>query len=556
MNDVGTYNYSYIKGDTFTKLFPAYKENATNGDPIGAVAKLNALLATSYNDAAIAQKRKQCEAVATSCIESMCGSDYAGCYRNRNDVYVDTYAENAATPTGFADSMNRVSGVLDRTIVIGMCAQTVRNATACEDVLAIEIRNAEKNAATQSTWGGIAGEAWLDAGRGVTYDTGMVPKTDENGREICTNLDGEEGVCGGKFLDHVMISRATYNMDQATNSLFNSLLVTIEKNAQASYQMALTREQNACNAMGRGSGIRGSDDDATYQWVKLRGKVPYDYAIEGLRTSNFTSSNDLSGSFCRVRVTMTSSDPKINAIIKKQGWNERFFAANDTFMCGSWVNWDTLDAEAGKVGDAAKKSTEDSLKKVRPWVEVGSALLGSGGGAWLGNSISNGKTLGGLTNIRSSSCVTNVGQAYNVVKTMKSENFDSVKSAVSGYVTAAGLGETNPIVSALNGCEKTKAADCKSTLQAMLQDSKAVCNSGLGVGAKNGITWGTSAVGALATWGVSHLAMKDIIEAKKDSAYTDAYNDFMEKFGSNISCYVGDSEMIPFGGAINIVLEQ
>nr|MBQ0091622.1 hypothetical protein [Candidatus Enterousia merdequi] len=62
----------------FSTLFPQTSEGK---DVIGIVAYLNSLLATSYNEAAIENLRKQCQTTALSCVKSMCGKDYVNCYR-------------------------------------------------------------------------------------------------------------------------------------------------------------------------------------------------------------------------------------------------------------------------------------------------------------------------------------------------------------------------------------------------------------------------------------------------------------------------------------------
>ena len=147
-NDVGGYTYTYINNDAFDILFPKYSSNS--GDPIGVIASLNASLATSYSDAAIAQMRTQCEAVAKSCVRSMCGTDYTNCYRNRTDVYSTlTDSGNAS----YDNSMNRVGGVLDYTVVLGLCLDTVKNADVCQEHLAIEQNKLKIAESGTSSWG-------------------------------------------------------------------------------------------------------------------------------------------------------------------------------------------------------------------------------------------------------------------------------------------------------------------------------------------------------------------------------------------------------------------
>lgn len=127
------YSYAYYDADTFSVVFPEYGMGA---DPTGVVEKLNASLAANYNDAAIANLAKQCKTTAESCIRSMCGADFANCYRNRTDIMGDAYATDNDK---FNRSMNKVSGILDFTIIRGLCASAVKNSKACEEHLKIQI---------------------------------------------------------------------------------------------------------------------------------------------------------------------------------------------------------------------------------------------------------------------------------------------------------------------------------------------------------------------------------------------------------------------------------
>ena len=404
-NSTGTYSYNYINSDAFDILFPTYEEGK---DPIGVVAALNAKLASSYSDAAIATMKRQCQSVATSCVKSLCGTDYQNCYRNRTDVY------SSLTDTGdssFDKSMNKVGGVLDYTIVLGLCLDTVKNATVCEEHLAIE-RNKLKmsNNTSASSWGSASNvrEGWIDAGgaTAITAETERVASTDENGNPLCTSKAGSgEQVCytvdsAGNIYDQpVYISYTTYIESQAASTLFKDLIYDLEKEAQAKYNAKLTKQQNLCMSSNTGGVMGNRDSGSTFMWVKLKSnKVPAAYPTAGLKSTQFAASNDIYNSFCRVRITLQSDDKQIQDVISKGvDWATAYFAAGDSFTCGSWIPGDKLEELANAVAQDARSDASRGNSRVRSWMSLFGVLGGGGLGAWGGSAIANSNFLGGLT---------------------------------------------------------------------------------------------------------------------------------------------------------------
>lgn len=410
----GEYSYMYATEDAFTTLFP--KKVSGSGDPIGLVAALNSSLSLNYNDAAIANMKKQCQNVATSCVRSLCGADYVNCYRNRTDVMSTLTKTTGEGSDAFNKSMNKVGGVLDYTIVLGLCSETVKNASSCEEHLAIEkakVKSADSEYV--QAWGGqstVRG-GWYDAGGAVGIaGQDAIHKKDENGNTICKNNVGVEGICdtvdaGGAIYDKpVVIGYETYVQTQATESLFQDLLYDLEKEAQAKYNAKLTKEQNDCLAANNG-GIMGQNElGSTYMWAKLKSnKVPADYSSQGLKANQFVASNELYGSFCRAKVTIHSDDINIlNALngtlvtkgadgnfasksIINKDWATRYFAIGDTFVCGSWIPQQALMEIANAVGENARADKEASQPKIKGWMTaLGAVGLGTGG-AFLGDMI-------------------------------------------------------------------------------------------------------------------------------------------------------------------------
>ena len=594
-NSTGTYNYTFVNGSAFETLFPMYEDGGN--DPIGVIATLNASLATSYNDAAIAQMKKQCQSVATSCVKSMCGADYSSCYRNRTDVYSSL---TNTGDTGFDKSMNKVGGVLDYTIVLGLCLDTVKNASVCEEHLAIESNKLTKNMANATnSWGGAGSvrEGWIDAGAAtsVTADTETVQAVDANGNNLCTSRTGDQGVCytvdasGNVYDTPVTISYTTYVQSQAASTLFKDLVYDLEKEAQAKYNAALTREQNACLAANNNQGLVGKrDNGSTYMWVKLKStRVPTNYSTMGLTTNQFTASNDLYGSFCRVRITMHSDDLKLQEKLKTASWATAYFATGDTFTCGSWIPEKDLDEIASAVASDATSAQRAKDRREAYWYTLLGTLGGGTGGAFLGESIRKGNMLGGLTNIKkpsvadtaanANSCARGADTLYDDISRSKCGNDTNIASwesqieAVITYANKAGVSSTrvSSLRKAMETVKDTKGSDGKRTctagdvndLETQAENMKTACEdiakSGQAAETNGGSEWitiGSSAVGALAGGLIVHKAVRDIQKTQLSAAEKAAYEEWMNTVGRHLSCYVGEDE-IPFGAVASITTE-
>ena len=342
--------------DAFSKLFPTYT-SGNSDSPI--VAALNAELSTAYNDVAIENMKKQCQNVVSNCVKSMCGKDYMNCYRNRSDISVSTYATESAS---FNKSMNKVGGVLDYTIVQGLCMSTVKTADACAESLAIAKAGlTDGKADVTAGWGStntnttLSG-AWRDSsknyGNNIIQENALVQATDANGNKLCTceNTDVKTAICGyenaaGANLScqkPYLVERDAQLSTVAATTLFQTVLADIELEAQAKYNAKLTHEQNVCLAQNGASGI-----DPAFVWAKLTsGNRPSaDYATKGFGDAATVASNDLYNSFCRVKVTIQSSDKNIQAIMASVP--NAYFAVGDPFTCGSWLN--TMKNSDGKL---------------------------------------------------------------------------------------------------------------------------------------------------------------------------------------------------------------
>ncbi len=399
--------YSYQMGgnaagdiDTFATLFPKYTSG--NADST-IVAALNADLSTAYNDVAIENMKKQCSNVVSNCVKSMCGTDYQNCYRNRNDIRVATYSTESDS---FNRSMNKVGGVLDYTIVQGLCMSTVKSADACAESLAIaKVGLADGAADVTGTWGsGVStvSNAWRNSGQNYGYGTtheALVQEVDANGKKICTCTNGGKDVCGYEDGGNTdcqtasMIERDIQLSTAAATSLFQTVLADIELEAQAKYNAKLTHEQNVCLAQNS-----AANPDASFVWAKLKNnakRVASDYATNGLGDNGSVPSNDLYNSFCRVKVTIQSEDKNIQAEMKNIP--NAYFAVGDPFTCGAWISGAKLDEISENVAKTKTGTNKDgSLTSGQKWGVAGiTALTAITGG--VGTDLLQSKTgLGGL----------------------------------------------------------------------------------------------------------------------------------------------------------------
>lgn len=618
------YSYSYVAEDAFSTLFP--KKSAGSADPVGIVAALNSSLSMNYNEAAIADMKKQCQSVATSCVKSLCGADYVNCYRNRTDIYSSlTNTGNA----GFDNSMNKVGGVLDYTIVLGLCVDTVKNAPICEEHLAIERAKYKKADNTTAGWGSATNvrTGWYDAGSAsvVKAETEQVQDTNENGEKLCSAPNGQVGVCntvdadGTLYTKPVMISYTTYVQSQAAQSLFKDLIYDLEKEAQAKYNAKLTKQQNDCMAENNG-GIMGNKEIAsTYMWAKLKGnKVPTTYPSAGLKPSQFVASNELYGSFCRIRVTLQSNDKFIQDVINQgTDWATTYFAAGDSFTCGSWIPNDKLQEIAENVGKDARATAEASQPKIKGWMTALGAIGLGTGGVFVGDAIQGGSVFGGLKSKSKNDAVSGskltceqladhyttpgtykyaeevikkvkdtadkneVKKARNFINWARDNSFsaDEIKeicgqsqedlenkTTVTSCTTCESVKDPNDSSKTITKCEiddEKVAKQAFETAQDLVDELTDHCALSEELEEEKDGTWWKKhggqliggLVGAGAGAGLAYAITDSVQNAELDKAEQEAIKEFMENVGSKIHCYIGPDEAGMYGDVISTSME-
>ena len=591
-----TYTYYDEDGSTFNTLFPQYSDSAS--DPIGAVATLNSLLATSYNDAAIEKMKKQCQTVALSCVKSMCGTDYVNCYRNRTDIVSGTYDTGVGK---FDRSMNKMGGVLDYNIVIGMCMNTVKNSSVCEEHLKVataEWRNSEYS--DSESWGAnnTVRDAWRDANKTTitgTYENQVIiackPGDQDNvGNENCNQyatIDPIDGDCigvmdeeGCVYSEPVYETYTEYVLNNGAKTLFETLLVDVEKEVQAKYNAKLTKEQNVCLANNAGGIMGSSENGSTFMWVKLKsGRVPANYVNKGLNTRQFVASNDLYGSFCRARITVQSDDKDIQDLLKNN--SVAYFAVGDSFTCGSWISdadlrkisdrvgerelckqgYGTWDSKTGKC-DGSKLSTKEKIAYA--WGTVAPALAGTG----IGLGLTESGLVGGLlnkSNIINSNGVTrkqDKATCENLATqaiTYASDWDNNANNAQSTLNSAVAVCKRIITASDVQGTYCPSANTTASDVVASASMIKSTCKdaSDMSVDEKSAkaariaVPIATTLAGGALGAGIT----ASVIKQNKENIKNEVAQQWMDEVGEHIQCYIGTEELGTYGDVVSIELD-
>lgn len=588
--DNKTYSYEYSDAGAFDMLFPAA---ATGKDPIGVVARLNASLAENYNDAAIEKMAKQCKNTAVSCIRSLCGADFKNCYRNRTDVMTDTYATDEEK---FNQSMNKVGGVLDFTIVRGLCLETVKNADVCDEHLKIQVVKNYTDGNGNTGWGDnkTVRDAWVGAVssgysaklvdiEGEVVETGLCTiDQSKTTNAKCKEKITDAWQCG--YIDEdgclydvdQLVPRRDYQLSMAADTLFQEVMGDLEKEAQAKYNAKLTAEQHMCVDANSGGIMGRNDHSSTYMWVKLKNrKVPKNYSTNGLAANDFVASNDLYGSFCRARVTIQSDDPDLQTLLQKgQKWSTAYFAVGDVFTCGSWIPQKDLESiaetvAAKKLGKSIEDAKDGKMSTAQKWATA-AATIGSAGLGVAGMELLQSKTgLGGLMNTNGNSaqaCHDKFAfartEAQGWIRNSTSGSCEGVEGG--GYENRTfGLGETikvssfgqstttRKVINKQGECLSASAVQNYIDTDLSAEKEEAVC----GKGASAGWRIGVDAIGATALGITGGLATGQNIKAANRQKFTEAQQEFMNNVGNHIYCFIGADEAGTYGDLIEISVD-
>ena len=570
------YTYNYTQNNTFSTLFP--KGGSLAQDPIGAIGKLNALLATSYNDAAIEKMKKQCRTIALSCVESVCGEDYINCYRNRTDIVAGKGGSGTydTTDSKLDKSMNKVGGVLDYNIVIGLCMNTVKSSSVCEEHL--KVATAEwRNSQDDNSWGNAnsVGESWLGANATTTNKVLIGCRASDQSKKIggspfkrldCSKTaDPVDNSCNGIakngciYDEPVYQEQSEYVLENGAKTLFQDLLRDVEMQAQMLYNAKLTKEQNICRNNNNGGLMGSGDNGSTFMWVKLNGSnVPGNYPSQGLASNQFTASNDLYGSFCRAKITVQSDDKDIQNLLKDK--QTAYFAVGDSFTCGSWIS----DADLRKISDTVGKRAVCQEGYGKWNSETGEcddkALSRKENIAYAWGTVA--PTLAGLgigLGLTETGLVKGLMNKSEGTKTQKENRdlcmsyADKAKSETDGTIKA------DYMKIAKEHCTSAGGTDCSSSSPVVLYN---VCDN---LSTRNSWTKNDTADTAARTLipiatslGAGALGVgitASVIKQKKENIKNEAAQKWMDEIGEHIQCYLGTDELGTYGDVVSIELD-
>ena len=579
---------------------------------MGAVGLLNRSLATSFNDAVIARLYDECKATAKSCVKAMCGSGYENCFRNRTDITSDLYQEvnENAGASDFTESMNKMGGVLDYTIVTGLCNDVVTTSKACGEHFKLAMAEIEE---ATSAW--VSGDdglgnltsQWLDS-TGVTvgkssvknpgeYFSGSYTTSVTNADDPCYGLLSDTygmDSAGCNFDTQEMVSYQTYVVQQGAKKLFKDVLKEEEARAQAQEKARITKRANMCKKLNvDGLAGHGNDGGSTYAWVKLKGRLSNDYNIKGIRPALLTLSNDVYGSFCRVKVTIKGDTQELNDVLAKDTTNA-YFVVGEPITCGSWLKSDTITNAIKKAtehaGDEWKLSSAKGVASML-WTTLGGFALGGAAGGLISNYLqkkatgvdstgllsnntrlkqkASNKTYAGSCQIEADTCI-NGGNNSTTVAACNNAMRDAIAAGVKSSDALTKLRSISIATTAGTGSDKCElctgsdnnctvsgtctpnqigtlvsqlSGDCSSKLQSDIQDDT------------SGNLAGSILLGGFTTAALAGGVTATVFKVKQEEAVNKAKKELKETIGDHIRCYVGADEVAPIYETFGLTLD-
>jgi hypothetical protein len=508
---------------------------------------------------------KKCKSAAQACIKSQCGTDYDMCYRNRTDIMADV-VKTSSSNTGLENSMNKVGGILDRLIIVGLCSNTIQNNKTCEEIITanVALDSASQYANSAEMWGSASGvrDGWRGAGTintALSGASGQTQKKNAAGEDLCSDESGM-----GEFVCGTVIGSTSYDTPlmqtadeirtlSAINNIFQQAIYDLEIEAQAKYNAKLTKQMSMCLAGNSVGGLNaGVTDSGSFMWVKLKNsKVPTGYETKGLSSTAFSASNDLYGSFCRVRVMVQSSDADIQKVLAKQS-TQAYFAVGDPFTCGSWLNESAIDQIVfdkvcgGKSGAGAKSAAdckEGKLRNGQGWAVAGLSVLGSAGGFFGADALMNKSKTGGLIDYKG---VKNDCQKKLENSILAIANCTDSKVSIAGTVTLADGKHAS-----YYRCDATAAT---ATAAAATEEMQGNLNSCQGTkGAKNGAAWAADIAGGAIGGTLLGVGSYQAIKASNVKKWNNAEGEVMNAM-KDVRCYVGSEEVGSFGDIVSTEL--
>jgi len=382
----------------------------TNMDKFGVLAQLEIELAQMFNESSLARSRKQCQIVAESCVRRECGEKFVDCYINDDNAKWegkitassggdgetdgtdgtstrkrgDNYGKTILDEKGLATAMLNATGGFDVDMAKSLCAISVKKSEACQVYYDVEFA---KNLAKEGSFSSFG--SW----QSLTTSWNSV----DGANRVCTIANSDDTKSGKDSEDSDVSSTPAPECKRQSEMIFMDLIADVAAEARAQ----LTKEQNALKRSCEQHRGQSSFGDA-YTWVSkssIGDVVPDDYGVKGLSATNKgTETLDLWGSFCRVRVGLTSTDSRLQEMFQGTFKDKddkaitapqmsAYFSLGDTVMCGSWLDQSALNEIEKKIRNEAEKKVENgnfAYSNIGKWVITGASALG---GAYLGSNL-------------------------------------------------------------------------------------------------------------------------------------------------------------------------
>ncbi len=607
--DNSAVTYDSDSTDVFAVLFPEYNSDIATiaSDPIGAVGMLNKSLATSFSPKALEQLTTDCKNTAKSCVKTMCGANYENCFRNRTDIMSDMYTwyngeDSQKNPdgfnhvqqvgSGFADSMNKMGGLLDYTVVTGLCYDVVTGSEACAESFKVAAaRQAVEN--NGNVWGQSQSVSsdWIGTKVVGSHQTGKyvtgcrISKTIGNCKEgSISNLCGLNAD-GCNYDEEMTDSYESFVVKKGAETLFADILQGEERIAQSQEKARQTRLANRCKAMNQ-DGLSGNE--STYAWVKPKGtRLPQDYTTKGFQPNQLTISNDVYNSFCRVKVTLLADTQELNEMLAKE--SEAYFAVGSPIVCGSWLSSATVNEVADNIREKAGGEWKLSSKKgiaAMVWSTVGGFALGGGAGGLITKYLQKKEMGGDISSLwanedikqnysdktNAGSCAKNIEACLDGTTSKCREGLSDARAA---NIDSSLLSKLSGISFYSNGsnedidrkkCRKCVQADsdnrgkvcsgsdgsynCRvSDVESELSEVRSACISKNAENIRKNNSGNMAAgvlLGGAATAALAGGVTATVFKLKEEEAKNKAEKEFRESLSKHLNCYVGPDYVAPF----------
>ncbi len=499
-------------------------------DKTGAYASLTKKLGQTFTETSVSRIRSQCQNEVEKCATDACGGQYLDTCFHRDGTTISTL------------SGENTGGKLDTAMVVGLCSSTVRKSDSCKTYFDMEFaKNALNIDSTSSlSWG--TNDYSLDNWYSASAAT-VAPCT------VDTTTDPNNTTCSDQ-------------MGQIFNRLISSFVVTAEANYRHKQEVAMQKCLDNNNA---GAGTLAN------AWIIQPGPMTAEQVINGIGNTGQTATSDLFSGICRVQVTMSSSDPAVNDILRN-GKSQMFFPMGTTFMCGSNLTLAEMEqmgciANGDRWIDGQCKTSDKVSGGVKTLATIGGILGGGILGAVGTNALVQNTSVGNIIGARDTNpakaqaeaCIAKVNSdksmtrnyvvdnevnrkktAYSIESTSCTVNgveysYDKVTSDTGGtasYDTANNtISGMNKVITQINGL--TLPDNVKT-------DSK----SGMIANVVGGVAG--AAIATTAAWSIINS-----VEDGRDDNARKAAKDWMSNVGNKINCMYHGT-VIPFGTVATI----